>query len=104
MPSLVVEQDDVTDVKTTIKRLPFGIRRLSKTKGQFLLSEQFIIAAKNTARFYGGKTGQVISQFTPSFIWRKGFKNTPRRFEHHFLGKRGFTGGACQKIANICQG
>ena len=69
--ALVVDIEDVANVKSDIKNADFVTRKASIVKVRNLLSPEFIEASYDTARYFASNTGGILNSLIPKIILEK---------------------------------
>ncbi|MAF59625.1 MAG: hypothetical protein QF858_00920 [Candidatus Pacebacteria bacterium] len=81
-PGLVYSIKNVRDEKSTLRDLPYSLKKLNKVKASLVFLPSFMRAAERTANFYAGSTGAVLSLVIPKSILEDPRKvkinNTPK--------------------------
>jgi len=68
IPAIVVSVKDAEEVKSDIKNSSFSLKKIEKTKFVKFLTESFVEAGKETARYFAGSTGSVLYSLVPKVL------------------------------------
>jgi primosomal protein N' (replication factor Y) len=74
VPGIVVSYEDANEAKSRLKSSQFSLKRVEKVAPRNFLLPEFINAANETAEFYVGTVGGVISGLVPSKIFEEYLK------------------------------
>lgn len=72
--AIVVDKKDATESKIDIKSSQFALKKIQKVESKQFLSQEFLEAAFDTARFYAGTTGSVLQNALPELILEHALK------------------------------
>jgi len=74
MPALVVSCEEVTDAKSRLRSSSFSLKRVDHVAEKNFMLPEFISAATETAHYFAGSAGGVISALLPKNILEKYLK------------------------------
>ncbi len=84
VPALVIQSDDIRNIKSEIKRSAFALKKIEKIKSSELLRSEFVEAAKETAQYYAGFTGSVLHALVPNIFFENAEKiKIPEKMTEH---------------------
>ncbi len=66
--AIVVEKEDVSDIKSNLKSSTFALRKMENVESHELLSEEFIESVKETADYYASSTGSLLHTLVPKIL------------------------------------
>lgn len=66
--ALVLSVRSSQDIKADIKSSAFSLKKVEKVKGKPLLFKEFLEAAEETAKYFAGSNGAVLSSLIPKVI------------------------------------
>ncbi len=66
---LVINSRSAAEAKSEIRSADFTLKKIEKANFKNFLSPAFIKAAQETAQYFAGTTGAVLSTVVPKFIW-----------------------------------
>jgi primosomal protein N' len=66
--AIVTSCKDVREEKASLKQESFSLRKIENLKGKPFLSEAFLGAVEDTAQFFAGSIGTVLSTFIPKAV------------------------------------
>ncbi|MDD5050760.1 MAG: hypothetical protein PHV93_03405 [Candidatus Pacebacteria bacterium] len=68
IPGLVAEAQNIGIMKSEIKSLPFGMRKVERVLSPSFFSEKYLRSAKVCAQYYATTTGSVLSALIPKVL------------------------------------
>jgi primosomal protein N' (replication factor Y) len=74
VPGLVISYEDANEAKSRLKSSRFSLKRVEKVAPRNFLLPEFIAAANETAEYYAGTVGGIISGLVPSKIFEEYLK------------------------------
>ncbi|OHB00577.1 MAG: hypothetical protein A3E93_03125 [Candidatus Zambryskibacteria bacterium RIFCSPHIGHO2_12_FULL_43_12b] len=80
---IVVDKHDITESKSQIRSSPYALRKIIKVESKHFLSQEFIEAAYETARFYATTTGSILEHLVPELILENTQKFEPAQRGTH---------------------
>jgi primosomal protein N' len=86
IPGLVLSCEDAMEAKSRLKTAHFSLKRIEKVAEKNFLLPEFLNAAEDTARYFAGTTGGVISGLVPHRIFDEYLlsKGTLASVEHKY--------------------
>ncbi|MBI2096073.1 MAG: primosomal protein N' [Candidatus Taylorbacteria bacterium] len=66
--AMVISTEDLPAVKSELKAMPYALKKIGKTVGESFLSQSFISAARETARYFVSTTGAVLECVTSEAV------------------------------------
>ncbi len=75
VPGLVVSMEDANEAKTRLKSSRFSLKRVDSVAEKNFLLPEFITAAEETARYFAGTPGGIISALTPNRVFDEYLKS-----------------------------
>ena len=79
--ALVIKRTNATEMKTELKSADFSARKISALKLKNFLSDRFIESVQETARFFGGTTGSILSNVIPKIVLENSEKLKVKKLE-----------------------
>ncbi|MDO8492040.1 MAG: hypothetical protein Q7S34_00135, partial [bacterium] len=71
-PALVVKTTPLPKEKMAIKDASFSLKKLSNVKSEMFYFEEAVRATAETADYYAGNVGSILTEFTPQIILDEG--------------------------------
>ena len=68
IPAIVISATDAQEAKSDIKDLDFPLKKIERTKFAKFLTEDFVEASKETAKYFAGSTGSVLYSLVPKVL------------------------------------
>ncbi|MDO8510262.1 MAG: primosomal protein N' [bacterium] len=68
VPALVLSSDNASEHKAELKRAPFELKKIGKSKAGRIFSQEFIKTAREAADYFATTTGSVLDAVTPKAI------------------------------------
>jgi len=68
VPALVLKQEEVRDVKASLRTNTYETKKIEQQEPLFLFSAEFVRAAQKTATYFASSVGAVIQSYTPTAI------------------------------------
>ncbi len=65
---IIVDKQDITESKSQIRSSSFALKKIVKVESKNFLSQEFIAAAYETARYYATTTGAILEHLVPGLI------------------------------------
>lgn len=84
---IVIDSKDVADVKAEIRKGSFALKKISRVISKHFLTQSFLEASLNTARFYATTTGAIIEHLLPKLI----LENIQKVYSDETVGQKGFS-------------
>jgi primosomal protein N' (replication factor Y) len=68
VPAAVLGVEEISKLKTTLRKSPYSLKRISEIRSRGVFTEDFLEVSKNTAKYFVSGTGSIINELSSRVV------------------------------------